>query len=143
MTLTLLGRIDRLRNLTHECAELRITGFQSPAEDEKEDRLSFDELVGLGKPQVWVFKVDDESLVSFGLFPGDRIAVNRAATCKPNCLAVVNADGDSSFRLRLLTRGEDGRDVLMGPDRKAEVFDEERAVEVWGRAGWVLSQLGW
>jgi DNA polymerase V len=143
MTLTLLGRIDRLRNLTHECAELRITGFQSPAEDEKDGRLSFDELVGLGKPQVWIFKVDDDSLVSFGLCPGDRIAVDRAATCKPDCLAVINADGDNAFRLRMFTRGEDGQEVLMGPDRKAEVFEDGHPVEFWGRAGWVLSQLGW
>lgn len=143
MTLTLLGRIDRLRNLTHECAELRITGFQSPAEDEKDGQLSFDVLAGLGKPQVWVFKVDDESLVRFGLFPGDRIAVDRAMSCKPNCLAVVVAEGDSAFRLRLLTKGADGQPVLMKPDRQVELFEADHPVEVWGRAGWVLSQLGW
>ncbi|WP_407291319.1 hypothetical protein [Stutzerimonas zhaodongensis] len=36
MSLTLLGRLDRLHNLSHECAELRITGFQSPAEDDEQ-----------------------------------------------------------------------------------------------------------
>ena len=108
MSLTLLGRLDQLHKLSRECKELRITGFQSPAEDEKEKSLSFDLIVGLGKPQVWVFKVDDDSLLRFGLFPGDRIAVDRSIDCKPDCLAVVHMDGDSQYRLRLLTKDDNG-----------------------------------
>jgi len=145
MSLTLLGRLDRLHNLSHECAELRITGFQSPAEDEKDAGLSFDALVGLGKPQVWVFKVDDDSLVRFGLYPGDRIAVDRSVDCKPHCLAVVSIDGDSQFRLRLVTKGPDGSNMLKAADTSVAPLNmgTEVSVEVWGQAKWVLSQLGW
>jgi DNA polymerase V len=145
MSLTLLGRLDQLHKLSHECKELRITGFPSPAEDEKDAVLSFDLLVGLGKPQVWVFKVDDETLVRFGLFPGDRIAVDRSATCKPDCLAVVHLEGDNQFRLRMLTTDDNGDSMLKAPEKGGASVHMHSGtpVEVWGQAKWVLSQLGW
>ncbi|OYT95385.1 MAG: RulA protein [Pseudomonas sp. PGPPP3] len=145
MSLTLLGRLDQLHKLSRECKELRITGFQSPAEDEKEKSLSFDLIVGLGKPQIWVFKVDDDSLIRFGLFPGDRIAVDRSIDCQPDCLAVVHVDGDSQYRLRLLTKDDNGDRLLKAPDTDVSPLNMHSGtqVEVWGKAKWVLSQLGW
>lgn len=145
MSLTLLGRLDQLHKLSHECKELRITGFQSPAEDEKDKELSFDLIVGLGKPQVWVFHVDDDSLIPFGLFPGNRIAVDRSIDCKPDCLTVVHIDGDSQFRLRLLTQNDNGERLLKAAnssDTEVTIHSGE-SVEMWGQAKWVLAQLGW
>ena len=48
MSLSILARGERLRErLLADVADLRITGFQSPAEDEKEEGLSLDRLGSL------------------------------------------------------------------------------------------------
>ncbi len=144
MTLTILGREDRLRHLLPEAAELRITGFQSPAEDEKEGALSLDSLVGLGAPQIWVVRVDDDSLLGFGMCPGDRLVIDRAARCTPDCYVVVCLDGDSQYRVRMLTEDANGRLVLKAAHAfsKPIALELEELVEVFGMVRWVISYVG-
>lgn len=144
MTLTILGREDRLRHLLPEATELRITGFQSPAEDEKERGLSLDALVGLGAPQIWVVRVDDDSLLGFGMFPGDRLVVDRSARCAPDCYVMVCLHGESQYRVRLMTEDEHGRLVLKAAHRFAEPInlELEELVEVFGMVRWVISYVG-
>ena len=70
--LSILARGERLRErILADAADLRITGFQSPAEDEKEEGLSLDRLTGLGAPHIWGVRVLDDTLLGFGIFPGD------------------------------------------------------------------------
>lgn len=89
--LSILARGERLRErLLADAADLRITGFQSPAEDEKEEGLSLDRLTGLGAPHIWGVRVLDDTLLGFGIFPGDRLIVNRAASHLDNKLVVVD-----------------------------------------------------
>lgn len=144
MTLTILGREDRLRHLLPEAAELRITGFQSPAEDEKESGLSLDSLVGLGAPQIWVVRVDDDSLLGFGMYPGDRLVIDRSARCEPDCYVMVSVEGESSYRVRLLTEDADGRLVLKAAHRFAQpiCLELEELVEIFGMVRWVISYVG-
>ncbi|MCQ4270244.1 S24 family peptidase [Pseudomonas kuykendallii] len=143
MSLTILGRHDRLRHLLPEAAELRITGFQSPAEDEKEGTLSLDSLVGLGAPQTWLMRVDDDSLIGFGMYPGDRLVVDRAARCVPDCYVVVDIDGDSQYRVRLMTR-DSGALVLKGahPFIRQINLEYVEDLEVFGVVRWVISYVG-
>ncbi|QGZ31477.1 LexA family protein [Stutzerimonas stutzeri] len=144
MTLTILGREDRLRHLLPEAAELRITGFQSPAEDEKEAGLSLDSLVGLGAPQIWVVRVDDDSLLGFGMYPGDRLVVDRSARCVPDCYVVAGLDGESQYRVRLLTEDAEGRLVLKAAHAFAKPInlELEELVEIFGMVRWVISYVG-
>lgn len=144
MTLTILGREDRLRHLLPEAAELRITGFQSPAEDEKESGLSLDQLVGLGAPQTWVVRVDDDSLLGFGMYRGDRLVVDRSARCAPDCYVVVCLDGESKYRVRLMTVDADGRLVLKAAHAFAKPInlEYEELVEVFGMVRWIVSHVG-
>ena len=90
-SLSILARGERLRErLLADVADLRITGFQSPAEDEKEEGLSLDRLTGLGAPHIWGVRVLDDTLLGFGIFPGDRLIVNRAASHFDSKLVVVD-----------------------------------------------------
>lgn len=68
MSLSILARGERLRErLLAEVADLRITGFQSPAEDERRRFPRSPD--GAGTPHVWGVHVRDDSLLGFGVFP--------------------------------------------------------------------------
>lgn len=144
MSLSILGRNQRLEHLLPEARELRITGFQSPAEDEKEAGLSLDALTGLGAPQVWVVRVDDDSLIGFGMYPGDRLIVDRGTLRKREQYVVVDLDGDGFYRVRLMMDNGDGRLVLRAPNRFMSDVDLEceEVLEVWGVVRWVISYVG-
>lgn len=142
MSLSILGRNQRLEHLLPEARELRITGFQSPAEDEKEGGLSLDALTGLGAPQIWVVRVDDDTLLGFGLYPGDRLVVDRGALCTHEQYVVVDLDG--SYRVRLMMRNEEGCLVLRAAQRFTPdiVLGPEAILDVWGAVRWVISYVG-
>lgn len=141
MSLSILGRAERLRHLLPEIADLRITGFQSPAEDEKEERLSLDKLTGLGAPQIWVLIVEDASLLGFGLFPGDRLVVDRSTSPASGSLVVVDTEGDH-MRVRLMARDALGRPALKTATPDADPIHTEGDVTVWGVVRWVVSFVG-
>lgn len=142
MSLSILGRNQRLEHLLPEARELRITGFQSPAEDEKEAGLSLDALTGLGAPQIWVVRVDDDTLLGFGMYPGDRLVVDRGAL--RTCEQYVVVDLDGSYRVRLMMRSDDDRLVLRAANRFTPDIDLEceEVLEVWGVVRWVISYVG-
>jgi DNA polymerase V len=144
MSVTILGRTERLRHLLPEAKELRITGFQSPAEDEKEGGLSLDKLVGLGAPQIWVVLMEDASALGFGIFPGDRLVVDRAAPLAVDHYVIVDLDGDSQYRVRLVIEDAAGRKVLQAPNGTTPplLLDDDACVEVWGVVLWVISYVG-
>lgn len=58
VSFSILARGERLREgMLADAADLRITRFQSPAEDEKEEGLSLDRLAVLGAPHIWGVRV--------------------------------------------------------------------------------------
>lgn len=143
MSLSILARGERLRErLLSDVADLRITGFQSPAEDEREEGLSLDRLTGLGAPHIWGVRVLDDTLLGFGIFPGDRLIVNRAACQLDNRFVVVDLGGEG-YRVRLVTR-----DLFGGRWLKAAApavpdiqLDGDVPIEVWGVVSWVVSHV--
>lgn len=143
-SLSILARGERLRErlLTDVATDLRITGFQSPAEDEKEECLSLDRLTGLGAPHIWGVQVLDESLIGFGIFRGDRLIVNRAASHIDDMLVVVDLGGDG-YRVRLAQRDMFGGRWLKAADPIIPdvQLDGEEIIEVWGVVSWVVSRV--
>lgn len=141
MSLSILARGERLREcLLSDAVELRITGFQSPAEDEREEGLSLDRLTGLGAPHIWGVRVLDDSLLGFGIFPGDRLIVSRAASHLDNKFVVVDLGGEG-YRVRLVQRDLFGGRWLKAADPIVPdiQLDGEEIVEVWGVVSWVVS----
>ncbi|WP_439888296.1 LexA family protein [Pseudomonas sp. MBLB4123] len=143
-SLSILARGKRLRErlLTDVAIDLRITGFQSPAEDEKEEGLSLDRLTGLGAPHIWGVQVLDDSLVGFGIFRGDRLIVNRAASHLDDRLVVVDL-GDGGYRVRLVQRDMFGERWLKAAEPVVSdvLLDGEESAEVWGVVSWVISRV--
>ncbi len=143
MSLSILARGARLREcMLTEIADLRITGFQSPAEDEMEDGLSLDRLTGLGAPHIWGVRVLDDTLLGFGIFPGDRLIVDRSAGIQSNRLVVVDRGGEG-YLVRLVATDLFNGLLLKAPDPIVPdvQLDGSEPVEVWGVVSWVVSQV--
>ncbi|MBB4820913.1 SOS-response transcriptional repressor LexA [Pseudomonas alcaligenes] len=143
MSLSILARGQRLRErLLAEAADLRITGFQSPAEDEKEEGLSLDRLTGLGAPHIWGVRVLDSSLEGFGVFQGDRLIVNRAASHVDDRLVVVDLGGEG-YRVRLVVKDMFGGRWLRAAETHVHdiQLDGDEPIEIWGVVTWVVSHV--
>jgi DNA polymerase V len=81
-------------------------------------------------------------LVGFGIFPGDRLIVNRAPSHLDDMLVVVDLGGDG-YRVRMVQR-----DLFGGRWLKAAApivpdvqLDGGKIVEVWGVVAWVVSRV--
>ncbi len=152
MSLTLLGRLDRLTHIIPEVHELRITGFQSPAEDEKEETLSLDKLTDLAAAHSWPMQVADDSLHGFGLYRGDQLVVHRG--CPPVIeqhdpknrarLVIVDLGDGEGYRMRLMMRNEHDRLILRAANRSIPDLDLEcdEDVDVFGVVKFRLERLG-
>ncbi len=84
----------------------------------------------------------DDTLLGFGIFPGDRLIVNRAACQLDNRFVVVDL-GCEGYRVRLVARDLFGGRWLKAadpvvPDVK---LDGEVPIEVWGVVRWVVSHV--
>lgn len=121
---------------------LRITGFQSPADDYLSAPLSLDELTGWGAPQRWLWRVDTDDLRTLGVQRDDLLVVDRSADIRPGVLVVVAVDSEhvltlarqnsATAKLELVRRYEDGRPVLL-------IRDDETCV--WGVGQFLLRRL--
>lgn len=143
-SLSILARGEYLRErlLIDAAKGLRITGFQSPAEDEKEQGLSLDLLTDLGAPHMWPVQVLDMSLVGFGIFQGDRLVVNRAAGHVDNRLVVVDLGGDG-YQVRMVVKDMFGGRWLQAAESHIRdvQLDGDVPIEVWGVVRFVVSQV--
>ena len=80
-----------------------------------------------------------DTLLGFGIFPGDRLIVNRAASHLDNKLVVVDL-GDG-YRVRLVQRDLFGGRWLKAADPIVPdaQLDGDEISEVWGVVSWVVS----
>ena len=144
MSLTILTRSERLQHMLPESRELRITGFQSPAEDEKERGFSLDRIVGIGAPQMRAVMVNDDGLIGFGIYPGDRLIVERSVSPCAGNYVVAHLDGADSYCVRLVSTGD--KNTLMLVDAQSATlpltFEDPDCVEIWGVVMWVVSYVG-
>lgn len=142
-SLSILPRAEFLRErlLTDVAQGLRITGFQSPAEDEKEQGLSLDLLTDIWAPHMWPVRVLDTSLMGFAIFQGDKLVVNRAATQVDDRLAVVDL-GSDGYQVRLVMRDMfGGRWLRAAESHIPDVqLDGDVPIEIFGVVRYVLSR---
>ncbi len=104
--------------------------------------MSLDRLTGLGAPQIWVMLLNDDSALGFGMYPGDRLIIDRSSRVESDAYLVVDIDG--SYFVRLLTRDTHGRLVLKPPHPfgRSVNLETEDGIDIFGVVKWVLSYVG-
>ena len=63
-------------------------GFPSPAADHIERRISLDELLDIRAPHIYLVRVEGDSMLGAGIFPGDLIVVDRSIEAEPGHIVI-------------------------------------------------------
>jgi len=144
MSLTILARTERLHHLRPESTGLWVTGVRSPAEEAGDSGFSLDRIVGLGAPQIRAVMVDDDSVLGFGMYPGDRLIVDRSAALAADQYVVVQLDGENGYCVRLVAPDPKGGLLLKAarPSIPTIALTDRSPVDIWGVVLWVVSYVG-
>lgn len=144
MSLTILARAERLQHLLPEPDESQVGGCGSVDDHGLLNGFSLDRTVGLGAPQIRAVLVDDDSLLGFGIYPGDRLIVDRSATPVTDQYVVVHLDGESRFSVRLLAPDPKGGLLLKAarPSIPSIAWNDQASLQIWGVVLWVVSYVG-
>jgi DNA polymerase V len=107
-------------------------GFPSPADDFLDGRLDLNEYFIRHPAATFYVRVSGESMKGAGIFDGDLLIVDRAATCNDGCVVVARL-GDE-FTLKRISRH--GDKLFLRPENEEfqpiEVT-EDTDCEIWGR----------
>lgn len=143
MSLTILARAERLQHLPSSSIEP--DGVRtSRGVDHTDGGFSLDRTVGLGAPQIRAVLVDDDSLLGFGIYPGDRLIVDRSATPVVDQYVVVQLEGAAPFGVRLVAPDPKGGLLLKAsrPSIPSIALDDRETGAIWGVVLWVVSYVG-
>lgn len=73
-------------------------GFTNALDDIVDKRISFDEMLKLDSPSVFVFKVSGDSMVELGIFEGDYVSIKKTSDAQDGDIVLASIDG--SFTLK-------------------------------------------
>ncbi|MGE8350394.1 MAG: S24 family peptidase [Pseudomonas protegens] len=144
MSLTFLTGTERSQPLPACFLELGDSGCASLANEPTGSGFSLDRTLGLGAPEIHGLLVDDDNLLGFGIYPGDRLIVDRSATPVVDQYLVVRPQGAHEYSLRLLAPDPRGGLLLKAarPSIPSLVLDDLGSIEIWGVVLWVVSYVG-
>jgi SOS regulatory protein LexA len=80
-------------------------GFPSPAEEELEDNLSFDDLLIQNREATFLLKVSGDSMTGAGIMQGDMVIVEKGRTPKSGDIVIAQIDGEWTMKY-LRKRGD-------------------------------------
>ncbi len=131
MTITFLGTVNARGELLPLYSFHVPAGFPSPADDHIERHISLDELLELRAPHTYLVKVEGDSMIGAGIFPGDLLAVDRSKEARHGEVIIAALNGEPICK-RLHRR--DGITMLLS-DNKAYppryIMEGDELVE-WG-----------
>ena len=107
------------------------SGFPSPAEDFKQERLSLDEVLVKNKLSTFFARVSGQSMIGAGLDDNDLLVIDRSLEPAHNRIAVCFLDGE--FTVKRLKVDKDG--VWLQPENPNYPIikiTEENDFVIWG-----------
>lgn len=87
-------------------------GFPSPALDYVEDRLTLNDVVKLDPRYCYLAVIDGDSMIDYGIFPGDVAVISRRDEAVKGKIVVISIDGQNT--LKLLSEDAHGPVLLAG-----------------------------
>jgi DNA polymerase V len=111
-----------------ERAQQKISGFQSPADDYLEGRLSISEVLVVDPESTFYFQMDSQAMKNQGLLSGDILVIDRSLTAVKD--AIVVAFINSSFYCRRYEM-KNNKPLLVGDEDEIETTDGQ-ILQIWG-----------
>lgn len=106
-------------------------GFPSPAADHVEKQISLDELLDIRAPHIYLVRVEGDSMIGAGIFPGDLVIVNRSIEAEPGHIVIAAVNCEPLCK-RL---ARDGSQVVLkseNPRYPSRYLLEGDELQVWG-----------
>ncbi len=114
-------------------------GFPSPADDFKEEGIDLDGLLINNKQSTFLVKVSGDSMLGVGIFPGDRLIVDRSLKPKHNSIVIACIEGEFTVK-RLVYKSQSW---VLKPENKAYPTIKFRTDDdfIWGVVTYNLRKL--
>jgi len=79
-------------------------GFPTPAEEELQDTISFDQYLVDNPTATYLIKVTGDSMIEVGIMPGDMIVVERTENARNGDIVVASVDGNQDWTLKIFDK---------------------------------------
>jgi DNA polymerase V len=106
-------------------------GFPSPAADHVEKQISLDELLDIRAPHIYLVRVEGDSMIGAGIFPGDLVIVDRSIEAEPGHIVIAAVNCEPLCK-RL---ARDGSQVVLkseNPRYPSRYLLEGDELQIWG-----------
>ncbi len=107
-------------------------GFPSPADDDMDRPLDFNELLVKNLAATFAVRISGESMRDKGLYPGDIAVVDRARSAISGSIVLGLVGGEFTIKTYRLKAGGAVMLEAANPDFPDIVITEASAFEVWG-----------
>lgn len=115
-------------------------GFPNPADDLVEGVLDLNELIIMHPQATYFLRVEGNSMIEVGIYPGDIVAVDRSLEPRDNSIVIAALNGE--FTIKRLKKK--GKRVYLIPENKKlspiPVTDQDQ-FEVFGVVTYCLHKL--
>jgi len=116
----------------------QVSGFQSPADDYKEDRLNIMEKLVRDPLNTYFFESDSDVMEAFDIRKGTILVVDRTLTAKGGNIVIAWIDGN--WLVRQLRVINDTHDLITGARGETPIANtDEDGVMIWGVVTWSCS----
>lgn len=113
----------------------QVSGFQSPADDYKEDRLNIIEKLVRDPLNTYFFECDSDAMQGFDIRVGTILIVDRTLTAKGGNIVIAWRDGD--WLVRQLREINGVRDLITGHRDESPIeITADEGVMIWGVVTW-------
>lgn len=106
-------------------------GFPSPTADHMEKRLSLDELFDIRAPHIYLVRVEGDSMIGTGIYPGDLVLVDRSVPPEPGHIVIAAVNCEPLCK-RLAREGSQVVLRSENPRYPYRYLLEGEELEIWG-----------
>lgn len=106
-------------------------GFPSPAADHLEKRISLDELLDVRAPHIYLVRVEGDSMIGAGIYPGDLVLVDRSIPPEPGHIVIAAVNCEPLCK-RLAREGSQVVLRSENPRYPSRYLLEGEELEIWG-----------
>ncbi|MBY8973650.1 translesion error-prone DNA polymerase V autoproteolytic subunit [Pseudomonas sp. P867] len=131
MSATLLGPIAAGGQSLPMYSNPVSAGFPSPAADHLEKLISLDELFEIRAPQVYLAKIQGDSMQGSGIFSGDLVIVDRSKTARHGDIVIAALNAECVCK-RLSVQGEQVVLMAENPKYPPRYVMEGDELVIWG-----------
>lgn len=115
-------------------------GFPSPADDFIDKKMSLDEFLIKHPAATYFVRVEGDSMIGAGIFPGDILIIDKSLQPKNKSIVIASLNGEFTVK-RFEKRNEQIYLVPANSNYKEIKITAEMDLEIWGVVSFVIHKV--